>query len=193
MRQRSCAGLSGLIVATLLPMSPVAAATPPAAAATTVAPAAITKPATPDQIWSLRAALNVAALRCTWNPAFNSIDLYNGFVRQFDGELSKAHSTMIAERRKVHGKGAMAVFDRFNTRLYNSMSNILEVQDFCDSASRVAQRALALPVASELRGFAGGALSEIKGADEARKAALAPPKPRATPAKKKPRPRKKRS
>lgn len=82
--------------------------------------------------WHLRAALNVAALRC------NSTALvanYNGFVRTLARMLAKAHDTATAEA------GGQAAFDGRMTKLYNYFA-LPPVQDaFCSAATMIAAEA----------------------------------------------------
>lgn len=86
--------------------------------------------------WHLRAALNVAALRCNDQ---SLIDAYNGFVRAHAAALARAHNAAMAEA------GGQAAFDGRMTRLYNYFA-LPPVQDaFCTAAATIAQEAATTP------------------------------------------------
>lgn len=87
-------------------------------------------------VWHLRAALNVAALRCN-DQSF--VDTYNGFVRTHAKALAKAHSGAMA------AAGGQAAFDARMTKLYNYFA-LPPVQDaFCAAAGTILQEAVATP------------------------------------------------
>lgn len=97
-----------------------------------------------SQLWHLRAALNVAALRCNDQAL---VDAYNGFVRANAKVLAKAHDGAMA------AAGGQAAFDGRMTKLYNYFA-LPPVQDaFCAAATQIATEAATTP-ATELQRLA---------------------------------------
>ncbi|MBM3929238.1 MAG: hypothetical protein FJ335_12405 [Sphingomonadales bacterium] len=95
-------------------------------------------------VWHLRAALNVAALRCNDQAL---VDAYNGFVRANAKILAKAHDGAMRDA------GGQAAFDARMTKLYNYFA-LPPVQDaFCAAAGTILQEAVATP-AGELQRLA---------------------------------------
>jgi hypothetical protein len=94
-------------------------------------------------VWSLRAALNVAALQCQYSSFLRAVDNYNQMLRKHGGELTAAQTQMIAHFTRTQ-KAGMAAFDRYNTRSYNSFSTLDAQYSFCWAA---AQTGLALRTA----------------------------------------------
>jgi hypothetical protein len=103
--------------------------------------------------WHVRAALNVAALRCA-DPAGTLAVAYNRFLTTQKAGLAAAHKALSAEY------GDTAVFDSAMTRLYNYFSLPPAGTGFCAAAVPIAAQAAALP-AGGLPSFAGAALTEL--------------------------------
>jgi hypothetical protein len=138
---------------------PVAAAplprpTPPGGASTTfITPAVLADGSfdTPNRAltpaktaWHLRAALNVAALRCNDEAIVAN---YNGFVRAHGPALTRAHNDATREA------GGQAAFDAEMTRLYNYFALPPVQASFCAAAATVADEAARTP-APEFAHFA---------------------------------------
>jgi len=104
--------------------------------------AALTPAAT---AWHLRAALNVAALRCNDPPMLAN---YNGFVRTHAAALKTAHNSSMKEA------GGTDAFDDSMTRLYNYFALPPVQTAFCTAAAAVAEEAVRTP-AAEFARFAG--------------------------------------
>lgn len=128
--------------------APLPRPTPPGGASTTfVAPTilgdgsydtpnhALTPAAT---AWHLRAALNVAALRCNDQAIVAN---YNGFVRTHGPALKRAHNDATREA------GGQAAFDARMTRLYNYFALPPVQASFCTAAAAVAEEAARTPAA----------------------------------------------
>lgn len=96
-------------------------------------------------VWSLRAALNVAALQCQYSPYLRTVDNYNQMLRKHSGELATAQTMMIGHFTRTMRGGGMTAFDRYNTRSYNSFSTLDAQYNFCWNA---AQAGLALRLAN---------------------------------------------
>lgn len=86
--------------------------------------------------WHLRAALNVAALRCNDDALIAS---YNGFVRVHAAALARAHDTAMREA------GSQAAFDGAMTRLYNYFALPPVQASFCAAAATIADEAVRTP------------------------------------------------
>ena len=154
-----CAHRAAPVAAVPAPL-PVAAAplprpTPPGGASTSfVTPAVLADGSydTPNRAltpaataWHLRAALNVAALRCNDEAIVAS---YNCFVRAHGPALTRAHNEATKEA------GGQAAFDGEMTRLYNYFALPPVQASFCTAAAAIADEAARTP-AAELARFAG--------------------------------------
>ncbi|OYZ13941.1 MAG: hypothetical protein B7Y35_08955 [Sphingomonadales bacterium 28-64-96] len=87
-------------------------------------------------VWTLRAALNVAALQCQYSPFLRSVDNYNQMLRKHGGELTSAQTTMLGHYTRTMKRGGAAAFDRYNTRSYNSFSTLDAQYNFCWAAGQ---------------------------------------------------------
>lgn len=138
------------VVATLAAPRPM----PPAgASATFVTPAVLADGSydTPNRAltpaataWHLRAALNVAALRCNDDALVAD---YNRFVRAHGPALARAHASAMKEA------GSQAAFDAAMTRLYNYFALPPVQASFCTAAVAIADEAARTP-APEFARFA---------------------------------------
>lgn len=108
--------------------------------------------ATPGEIkaglvWNLRAALNVAALQCQFEPMLLTADNYNAMLRDHSAELKSSLDTLSAYFARVNktkkiGQGAL---DRYNTRLYSDFATVNAQRGFCQAASHVGREAIFAP------------------------------------------------
>lgn len=87
-------------------------------------------------VWTLRAALNVAALQCQYSPFLRSVDNYNQMLKKHGNELTAAQTMMIGYFMRTQKRGGMAAFDRYNTRSYNSFSTLDAQYNFCWAAGQ---------------------------------------------------------
>lgn len=90
-------------------------------------------------VWTLRAALNVAALQCQYSPFLRSVDNYNQMLKKHGDELVSAQTTMMGHFARTLKKGGAAAFDRYNTRSYNSFSTLDAQYNFCWAAGQAGQ------------------------------------------------------
>ena len=88
--------------------------------------------------WHMRAALNVAALRCNDEALVAS---YNLFVRTHGKALAVAHNLAMKEA------GSQAAFDSSQTRLYNYFALPPVQAAFCAAAATIAEEAARTPAA----------------------------------------------
>jgi hypothetical protein len=82
-------------------------------------------------VWTLRAALNVAALQCQYSPFLRAVDNYNQMLKKHGDELSSAQTAMMDHFTRTIKRGGAAAFDRYNTRSYNSFSTLDAQYNFC--------------------------------------------------------------
>lgn len=105
-------------------------------------PVLLSKPTPIEQrahaVWTLRAALNVAALQCQYSPFLRAVDNYNQMLKKHAAELSLAQSRMINHFTRTQ-KAGLAGFDRYNTRIYNSFSTLDAQYNFCWTAGQAGQ------------------------------------------------------
>ena len=87
-------------------------------------------------VWTLRAALNVAALQCQYSPFLRTVDNYNQALKKHGVELATAQAQMIAHFTRTRKAGGLAGFDRYNTRSYNSFSTLDAQYSFCWSSAQ---------------------------------------------------------
>jgi len=96
-------------------------------------------------IWNLRAALNVAALRCQFSKYLRSVDTYNAVLAHHSAELASAYQTLGSYFRRVHGaRQGQILFDRWNTTTYQNLST-QNTRGFCQVASSIGKDALSRP------------------------------------------------
>lgn len=107
------------------------------------------RPTTPieeeaNAVWSVRAALNIAALQCQFSPFLATVRNYNQALQQHADELDKARGTMVSHFRRYDKAGAQTSFDRYTTQTYNSFSTLDAQYAFCETAARVGREVLTL-------------------------------------------------
>ncbi len=87
-------------------------------------------------VWTLRAAMNVAALQCQYSPFLRTVDNYNQMLKKHGNELTAAQSVMQGHYNRTLKRGGAAAFDRYNTRSYNSFSTLDAQYNFCWAAGQ---------------------------------------------------------
>jgi hypothetical protein len=95
-------------------------------------------------VWSLRAALNIAALQCQFEPTLLTVPQYNMVMRDHAAELKSTYDTLtkyFARKNKVPRAGQTAL-DQFGTRVYGSFSTAGAQYGFCQTASNVGRAAM---------------------------------------------------
>jgi hypothetical protein len=95
-------------------------------------------------VWNLRAALNVAALQCQFEPTLLSISNYNAMIAHHDAELDSAQAGVLAYFQRTVGKGrpGQAASDQYGTRIYSGYSTVQAQRGFCLAAAEVGRRAI---------------------------------------------------
>jgi hypothetical protein len=130
-----------------------------------------------ESVWKLRAALNVAALQCQFDPNLKTVANYNDINKLHKAEIDDSRSRMESRYRRLYGRGGLGAFDRYNTKLWNGFSSVNHQVPFCNKASEVGKEAIVTP-AGGLTVLANNKLPEIE-------AMFPKPEPAAKPAAKK--------
>lgn len=97
-------------------------------------------------VWSLRAALNIAALQCQFEPQLLSVQSYNALLLDHKDELKQSLDTLggyFARVKKSKPLGQRAL-DEYGTRIYSGFSTVSGQRMFCQTAGAVAHDALFL-------------------------------------------------
>lgn len=103
-----------------------------------------------EELWHLRAGLNVAALSCRGRGRAAVAGAYSQVLSRHRALLAKAYA--VEQRR--HGKS----LERHQTQLYNRFSNQRDPVKFCARSASVAKRAAAMnspALAANARGLLG--------------------------------------
>ena len=105
--------------------------------------------------WTLRSALNVAALQCQFEPTLHPVETYNAILRDHDAEFDKdqailqkyyARSPGAGSARAGKGsKAGQAGFDQFGTRTYSAFATVSAQYGFCQTAATIGREALFTP------------------------------------------------
>lgn len=122
--------------------------------------------------WSMRAALNVAALQCQFEPTLLTTSNYNAILKDHNAELKGSFDTLTKYFVRV-GKSkpkGQAMLDQFGTRTYSSFVTVGGQFAFCQTAASIGRDAVFTPRGSfavlsanrmaELRASLQGAFSE---------------------------------
>ncbi|WP_176596668.1 MULTISPECIES: hypothetical protein [Sphingobium] len=114
-------------------------------------------------VWNLRAALNVAALQCQFEPTLLSISNYNAMIAHHDAELDAAQATLLGYFQRTVGKGkpGQMAADQYGTRIYSGYSTVQAQRGFCQAAALVGRQAI-FAQRGTLNDVARGGLGSIK-------------------------------
>lgn len=98
-------------------------------------------------IWNMRAALNVAALQCQFEPSLLTVANYNAILADHRDELKASFDTLTKYFNRVNkttklGQGAL---DQFGTRTYSGFATVSAQFNFCRTASQIGRDALFVP------------------------------------------------
>lgn len=167
-RMKSCrmanAALAGALVLASCASGERSVATYPTAqeqAAATPLPSVAVGPklASPQAIWTLRSALNVAALTC---PGRAVADRYNQMLKRNKSLFADAYAAEQERYRRSYGATWQARQDRDMTALYNGYANPDGKQRLCSAAEAISAEAAS--VAEDRFGyFAADALARLDG------------------------------
>lgn len=97
-------------------------------------------------LWSLRAALNVAALQCDFEPTLLTTSNYNAMLAHHKAELAGAFKAVGDYFTRTHGlKPGQKQFDQYGTRTYSAYSTVQAQRNFCQTAGSVGRDAIFAP------------------------------------------------
>ncbi|PVX29604.1 hypothetical protein [Sphingomonas pokkalii] len=98
-------------------------------------------------VWSLRAALNVAALQCQFEPTLLTLENYNALLDDHEVELRQSYGTLEKYFIKAakNTKAGQTELDRFGTRIYSSFSTVSGQLSFCQTAAAIGRDAVFAP------------------------------------------------
>jgi hypothetical protein len=98
-------------------------------------------------VWTMRAALNVAALQCQFEPTLLTVNNYNGLLLDHAAELKGAFDTLAkyyvrTSKTKAAGQSAL---DQYGTRTYSAFATVAAQRNFCETAHRIGRDAVFTP------------------------------------------------
>lgn len=95
-------------------------------------------------VWNLRAALNVAALQCGFEPTLMTLANYNAFLKDHDGELDDSMKVLDKYFLRIakNKKDGQVELDKFLTRVYSGFSTVGGQRSFCQTAASIGHDAV---------------------------------------------------
>ena len=95
-------------------------------------------------VWNMRAALNVAALQCQFEPTLLSVDNYNAMLLDHQAELKDSFDTLTKyfARTNATKKAGQNALDQFGTRTYSSFVTVGAQYGFCQTAGSIGRDAI---------------------------------------------------
>ncbi|HTG37370.1 hypothetical protein [Sphingomonas sp.] len=114
-------------------------------------------------VWNLRAALNVAALQCQFEPTLLTLRNYNGILKDHETELAASFATLGKYFRRTNKtvKAGQTAFDQFGTRVYSGYSTVSAQRIFCQTAGDIGEDAIHTP-RGQLHDVAARRLRELR-------------------------------
>jgi hypothetical protein len=98
-------------------------------------------------VWNMRAALNVAALQCQFEPTLMTQANYNVILLNHADELKKSYDvlTKYFARMAKTVKAGQTALDQFGTRTYSGFTTVAAQYGFCQTAASIAREAIFVP------------------------------------------------
>ncbi|MBC3943674.1 hypothetical protein [Sphingomonas albertensis] len=100
-------------------------------------------------VWHMRAALNVAALQCQFEPTLLTVPNYNSILADHGEELKGAFDTLTKYFLRVNKaagpRAGQAALDQFGTRTYSSFATVAAQYGFCQTAASIGRDAVFAP------------------------------------------------
>lgn len=93
-------------------------------------------------LWNLRAAMNVAALQCDFEPTLLTVSNYNAMIAHHKAELAGAFTTLGSYFKRIRPKTAQFELDQYGTRIYSGYSTVQAQRNFCQVAASVGRDAI---------------------------------------------------
>lgn len=87
-------------------------------------------------VWTMRAALNVAALQCQFEPSLTTVRNYNALLLDHRDELKRSFDTLnkYFSRTTKTKAAAQTALDQFGTRTYSGFATVAAQYGFCQTA-----------------------------------------------------------
>jgi hypothetical protein len=98
-------------------------------------------------VWNMRAALNIAALQCQFEPTLLTVPNYNAVLKDHTLELKKAYDVLgkyFTRINKTKAAGLKA-FDSYGTIIYSSLTPVSGQYNFCQTMGSIGRQALFTP------------------------------------------------
>lgn len=98
-------------------------------------------------VWQMRAALNVAALQCQFEPMLLAVPNYNAVLFNHKDEIKKSYDTLTKYfvRTSKTPRAGQSALDHFDTRNYSTFTTVDAQYGFCQTAAQIALRAAMAP------------------------------------------------
>lgn len=98
-------------------------------------------------VWNLRAALNVSALQCQFEPMLLALPNYNAVLKDHQAELKASYDTLTKYflRTAATKKAGATALDQFGTRVYASYSTAAAQFGFCQTTGSIGRDAIFQP------------------------------------------------
>ena len=99
-------------------------------------------------VWTMRAALNLAALQCDFEPTLQTRMQYNALLMDHKAELAGTLDTLNKYFVRINGRNAKlgaAAFDHYQTQTWSSFSVVAAQLNFCQTADSVGRMAIFAP------------------------------------------------
>ncbi len=98
-------------------------------------------------VWNMRAALNVAALQCQFEPTLLTVPNYNAVLKDHDAEFDGAQAALAKYFTRVNKTkpAGQAALDSFGTRTYSSFVTVGGQLGFCRTAAAIGRDAVFTP------------------------------------------------
>ena len=114
-------------------------------------------------VWTLRSALNVAALQCQFEPTLLTVGNYNAILLDHREELKTSWDTLgkYFKRTTKTPRQAQDALDQFGTRTYSSFATVISQFGFCTTANAIGRDALFQPRGS-LAALAQARMRELR-------------------------------
>jgi len=98
-------------------------------------------------VWNMRAALNVAALQCQFEPTLLSVTNYNALLTDHKEELKDAFDTLTKYfmRTNKGTKAGQNALDQFSTRTYSNYATVAAHYGFCQTTGSIGRDAIFAP------------------------------------------------
>lgn len=98
-------------------------------------------------VWNMRAALNVAALQCQFEPTMVTVSNYNAILTDHKDELKRSFDALgkYFVRINKSAKAGQAALDQFGTRTYAGFATVAAQYNFCEVANAIGSEAVFAP------------------------------------------------